>query len=70
MSSYGNRRRTLWQHKPKGRFQKDLDGIPKKDLRKILSRIKFVAADPRPDRCEKLTGQYRYRLKQGRYRIV
>jgi mRNA interferase RelE/StbE len=50
--------------------QKDLDGIPKKDLRKILSRIKSLAADSHPPECEKLTGQDRYRLRQGRYRIV
>lgn len=50
--------------------QRDFDGIPKKDLRKILSRIKMLAADPRPPGCEKLTGQDRYRMRQGRYRIV
>jgi mRNA interferase RelE/StbE len=50
--------------------QKDLDGIPKKDLRKVLTRIKSLANDPRPSGCEKLTGQDRYRLRQGRYRIV
>lgn len=50
--------------------QKDLDGIPKKDLRKILSRIKSLSGDPRPQGCEKLTGQNRYRVRQGRYRIV
>jgi mRNA interferase RelE/StbE len=50
--------------------QKDFEGIPKKDLRKILTRIKSLANDPRPPGCEKLTGQSRYRLRQGRYRIV
>jgi mRNA interferase RelE/StbE len=50
--------------------RKDLDGIPKKDLRKILSRIKSLADDPRPPGSEKLTGRNRYRLRQGRYRIV
>jgi mRNA interferase RelE/StbE len=50
--------------------QKDLSDIPKKDLKKILTRIKSLAADPRPPGCEKLTGQDRYRLRQGRYRIV
>jgi mRNA interferase RelE/StbE len=50
--------------------QKDLDGIPKKDLRKILSRIKSLAGDPRLLGCERLTGQDRYRVRQGRYRIV
>jgi mRNA interferase RelE/StbE len=49
---------------------KDLDGIPKKDLRRILARIKSLAAEPRPQGCEKLTGRGRYRLRQGRYRIV
>jgi len=50
--------------------QKDFDAIPKKDLRRILNRIEALAKDPRPDGCEKLTGQERYRLRQGRYRIV
>jgi len=49
---------------------KDLKKIPKADLRKILSRIKKLSGDPRPAGCEKLTGQERYRLRQGRYRIV
>lgn len=50
--------------------QKDFDSIPKKDLRRILNRIAVLAKDPRPDGCEKLTGQERYRLRQGRYCIV
>ena len=50
--------------------QKDLAGIPKKDLKRILERIDGLAEDPRPPGCEKLTGQERYRLRQGRYRIV
>ncbi|MEJ5375031.1 MAG: type II toxin-antitoxin system RelE/ParE family toxin [bacterium] len=49
---------------------KDLEGIPKKDLRKIMTRIKSLANDPRPLGCEKLTGLDRHRLRQGRYRIV
>ena len=50
--------------------QKDFDSIPKKDLRRILRRIESLAEAPRPKGCEKLTGQERYRLRQGRYRIV
>jgi mRNA interferase RelE/StbE len=50
--------------------EKDLSGIPKKDVRKILDRIKTLENDPRPPGCEKLTGQERYRLRQGLYRIV
>ena len=50
--------------------EKDLSDIPKKDVRKILDRIKTLENDPRPPGCEKLTGQQRYRLRQGLYRIV
>jgi len=50
--------------------QKDFDSIPKKDLKRILSRIESLSEDLRPKGCEKLTGQERYRLRQGRYRIV
>jgi mRNA interferase RelE/StbE len=50
--------------------EKDFAAIPKSDLRKILQRIKTLAEDPRPSGCEKLTGQERYRVRQGRYRIV
>ena len=50
--------------------QKDFGSIPKKDLKRILSRIESLSEDPRPKGCEKLTGQERYRLRQGRYRIL
>jgi mRNA interferase RelE/StbE len=50
--------------------QKDFAAIPKKDLKKILNRIETLSEDPRPPGCEKLTGQQRYRLRQGRYRIL
>ena len=54
----------------KASVERDFATIPKKDLKKILKRIKGLAVNPRPWGCEKLTGQERYRLRQGRYRIV
>jgi len=50
--------------------EKDFSLIPKKDLKKILDRIKALTEDPRPRGREKLTGRQRYRLRQGRYRIL
>jgi mRNA interferase RelE/StbE len=50
--------------------EKDFSAVPKKDLQKILHRIKALGTDPRPAGCQKLTGQERYRVRQGRYRIV
>ena len=49
---------------------KDLSIIPKKDLQKIIIRIQALASDPRPPGHEKLTGQERYRIRQGHYRII
>ena len=54
----------------KASVERDLTAIPKKDLKKILKRIEELTENPRPWGCEKLTGQERYRLRQGRYRIV
>ena len=50
--------------------EKDFKVIPQKDLKKILDRIETLAENPRPSGCEKLTGQQRCRLRQGRYRIL
>ncbi len=50
--------------------KKDISGIPQKDLNRILEKIKSLALDPRPAGCEKLSGQEKYRLRQGKYRII
>jgi len=50
--------------------EKDFRTIPKKDVKKILRRIVLLASEPRPQGGEKLSGQERYRLRHGRYRIV
>ena len=49
---------------------KDLREFPKGDVKRILQRIRSLADDPRPPKSEKLSGQERYRLRQGAYRIV
>jgi mRNA interferase RelE/StbE len=54
----------------KSSVEKDFSAHPKKDVKRILDRIKTLENNPRPKGCEKLTGQEKYRLWQGRYRIV
>ena len=50
---------------------KEIEAIPlKKDRRRIVDRIGKLAENPRPPGCEKLSGQDKYRIRQGRYRIV
>ena len=50
---------------------REIEAIPQKTHRqRVVSRIRAFADDPRPRGCEKLTGQDRYRVRQGPYRIV
>ncbi len=49
---------------------KDFKSIPKKDLKRVLERIESLAENPRLPGSKKLAGQERYRLRQGRYRIL
>lgn len=54
----------------KDSVRKDLDAIPKTDLQRIMERIGTLSVNPRPPGCEKLSGQEKYRLRQGSYRII
>ena len=49
---------------------KDLASIPKRDAQKIIKKIQSLVSDPRPNGCEKLTGDEKYRVRQGNYRII
>jgi mRNA interferase RelE/StbE len=50
--------------------EKDLRQIPQREIKKLLQPIDSLTANPRPPGSEKLTGQERYRVRQGRYRIL
>ena len=50
---------------------KELEAVGRKsDRGRIVDKIYTLKDDPRPSRCEKLTGQDRYRLRQGQFRIL
>ena len=49
---------------------KELEALQTKDRRRIVSKIQNLAVEPRPQGCEKLTGQDRFRLRQGNLRIL
>ncbi len=61
---------------------RELEGIPSStptrvprwgpgpDRTRLVSRVQRLAADPRPAGSEKLSGQEKYRLRQGDYRIL
>jgi mRNA interferase RelE/StbE len=49
---------------------KDLKNIPQKNVQRILSAIQNLAEEPRPPQAKKLSGQERFRIRQGNYRIL
>ena len=50
---------------------KEIEKVPrKKDRQRIVRRIGELAQDPRPPGCRKLSGEDRYRIRLGEYRVV
>ena len=49
---------------------RDLRPIPKRDIQRILSTIDSLSEEPGPPGCERLSGQERFRVRQGNYRII
>ncbi len=50
---------------------KELEAVGRKsDRTRVVDKIYTLQDDPRPPGCEKLTGQDRYRLRQGQFRIL
>ena len=49
---------------------KEIEHFPRKDIHAIISHIEALTDNPRPHGCKKLSGQERYRLRCGDYRIL
>ena len=49
---------------------KEIEALPLKDRRRVVAKIQALGADPRAEGCEKLSGEEKYRVRQGDYRIL
>ena len=49
---------------------RELEKIQKKDRDRIVERIQALSADPRPPQSKKLSGEEKYRIRQGDYRVL
>ena len=49
---------------------KELEAVPLKDRRRIVNRIQALANEPRAPGAEKLSGDEKYRVRQGDYRVL
>ena len=49
---------------------KELQALPAKDRKRVVTKIEGLASDSRPPGAEKLSGAEKYRLRQGDYRVL
>jgi mRNA interferase RelE/StbE len=49
---------------------KEIERIEKKDRIRIVTKIRALASDPHPHDSKKLSGQEKYRIRQGNYQIL
>ena len=49
---------------------KELEGLPPKIRRQVAAKVAGLAVTPRPQGVEKLSGQEKYRIRQGDYGVL
>lgn len=49
---------------------KEIDGLQRKDRKRIVEKILSLTADPRPLASKKLSGEEKYRIRQSVYRVL
>jgi len=49
---------------------KEIERLPRKDMKAVLERIESLSDNPRPHDCKKLSAQEKYRVRCGNYRIL
>ena len=49
---------------------KEISKLPVNVLKRIIAKIEALSEDPRPPGCQKLSGDEKYRIRVGNYRIL
>ena len=49
---------------------KEIEALPMKDRRRIVAKMEALSGNPRPPGSEKLSGEEKYRVRQGDYRVL
>ena len=50
--------------------EKELDALPSRVANRILARLVALGGDPRPVGSKKLSGEDRFRIRVGDYRVL
>ena len=48
----------------------ELEGLPQKARRRLITRVRKLAVDPVPEGAERLSGADKYRLRHEDFRLV
>jgi mRNA interferase RelE/StbE len=52
-------------------IKKDLKGISKTEISKIIGAVESLSEEPRPTKSKKLSGsEFTYRIRIGNYRVI
>lgn len=49
---------------------KEIENLPSVVLKRVIFHIQELSDDPRPNGCKKLSGDEKYRIRVGDYRIL
>ena len=49
---------------------KEIEKLSKEAIKKVVAKIASLQNDPRPPGCKKLSGEEKYRIRVGVYRIL
>ena len=49
---------------------KEINALPRRDAARVVDKIAALAEEPRPSGCKKLSGEEKYRIRSGDYRIL
>ena len=50
--------------------QKEIKQLPNKELKKVVDKISSLTNEPRPIGSKKLSGDEKYRIRVGNYRVL
>lgn len=49
---------------------KEIEKLDKKNISRVIGKIQTLSVNPRPPGCKKLSGEEKYRIRAGAYRIL
>ena len=49
---------------------KEIEKLDQKNISRVIGKIQALSVDPRPPGCKRLSGEEKFRIRAGAYRIL